>query len=91
MSGPSSTGVWQPAMVVMSRRCTASTERPNLAWSTIASHGLTAPKENRAADAMGIAPETFAELHEILTAEQALRTRRYELIVAPCFPGHLDS
>ncbi len=37
---------------------------------------------------MGIAHETVAELHEIVTAEQALRDRRYELIVAPVLPAN---
>jgi signal transduction histidine kinase len=42
------------------------------------------------ASTMGISQETFAELHQIVTAEQALRDRRYELIVAPVLPGHPD-
>ncbi|HWI05823.1 MAG TPA: ATP-binding protein, partial [Acidimicrobiales bacterium] len=43
----------------------------------------------RGADAMGIPHETFAELHQIVAAEQALRDRRYELITAPVLAGNL--
>lgn len=57
------------------------------------SDGPLTPEEldrlQRGADAMSIADETFAELHRIVIAEQALRDRRYELIVAPVLPGNL--
>ncbi len=59
-----------------------------------ASDGPLTPEEldrvQRGADAMGIARETFAELHQIVTAEQVLRDRRYELIVAPVLPVNLE-
>lgn len=42
----------------------------------------------RGAVAMSISQETFAELHEIVIAEQALRDRRYELITAPVLAGN---
>jgi signal transduction histidine kinase len=45
----------------------------------------------RGADAMGIAHETLAELHQIVMAEQALRDRRYELIVAPVLPSDVNA
>ncbi|MCA1693477.1 MAG: histidine kinase, partial [Actinobacteria bacterium] len=59
------------------------------------SDGPLTPEEldrvQRGADAMGIPRETVAELHEIVIAEQTLRDRRYELIVAPVLPGNLDT
>jgi signal transduction histidine kinase len=46
---------------------------------------------HKGADSMGIPRETFAELHQIVVAEQALRDRRYELVVAPVLPGNVLS
>jgi signal transduction histidine kinase len=45
----------------------------------------------KGADSMGIPRETFAELHQIVVAEQALRNRRYELIVAPVLPNNVET
>ncbi|MEW6152381.1 MAG: histidine kinase [Actinomycetota bacterium] len=42
----------------------------------------------RGAAAMGIAPDAFAALREVVDAELALRSRRYELVTAPVLPGH---
>ncbi len=59
------------------------------------SDGPLTPEEldhlQRGADAMGIAPETFLELRQIVDSEHALRDRRYELIVAPVLPGYLGT
>ena len=59
---------------------------------TCASDGpLTAEELDRVhqgATAMGIAHATFAELHQIVMAEQALRDRRYELITAALLPSN---
>ncbi|MGH9229123.1 MAG: ATP-binding protein [Acidimicrobiales bacterium] len=60
-----------------------------------ASDGPLTPEEldrlQQGADAMGIPRETFAELHQIVMTEQALRDRRYELITAPVLPGNLQA
>jgi signal transduction histidine kinase len=45
----------------------------------------------KGADSMGIPRETFAEVHQIVVAEQALRARRYELIVAPVLPNNVET
>jgi signal transduction histidine kinase len=39
------------------------------------------------AESAGVSPEVVMELHEIVAAEQALRERRYELIVKPVLFG----
>ena len=44
----------------------------------------------RAADAIGISRDVVAELQEIVMAEQALRRRRHDLIVAPALPKSLN-
>lgn len=42
---------------------------------------------HRAAEAMDVPRDVVTELHEIVVAEHALRSRRYELIVAPVLPA----
>jgi hypothetical protein len=42
-------------------------------------------------DAMGVPREVFAELQTIVAQEQALRRRRYQLVVAPVLPGTVSS
>jgi len=70
----------------------ASTARGQLydAIRLCASDGPLTPGEldrvERAADVMGLPRDLVSELHQIVAAEQALRDRRYELIVAPVLP-----
>jgi hypothetical protein len=45
----------------------------------------------KGADSMGIPRETFAEVHQIVVAEQALRAGTYELIVAPVLPNNVET
>jgi signal transduction histidine kinase len=59
-----------------------------------ASDGPITPDEldhiRRGAIFAGVPPETVTELHEIVVAEQALRDRRYELIVKPVLLGSIS-